>query len=82
MKEWTDVEKAIWILQNNSNWTEESKYTYVFERKPEQTLGGVGYRTFRRPIEIEGGGKIPPWVDTQRKEIKTKAKRRTGFNDN
>lgn len=57
-KEWTDTEKAFWILQNG-----EPKYAWIFERN--------GDTVYRRPF-AEPGSKLPPWLPIEREEVSNK----------
>ena len=49
-EQWTDAEKAQWILENH--W-DESKMTYIYER--------VGDIVYRRPSMHS-----PPWISRER----------------
>ncbi len=56
--EWTETEKAFWILQNG-----EPKYAWIFERN--------GDIVYRRPI-AGPSGKLAPWLPKEREEITNK----------
>ena len=55
-KEWTDAEKAEWILRNN--WS--GKTAEIFER--------VGEQVYTRPIPRDGET-LPPWISKERKPL-------------
>ena len=51
--EWTDADKALWILENG-----EPKYAEIFER--------VDDKVYSRPSNAPGDN-IPPWISRERK---------------
>lgn len=55
-KEWSDIDKAQWILENGP----VPDIAWIFER--------VGDKVYRRPMTA-GINKIPPWIDTRRQEV-------------
>jgi hypothetical protein len=57
MSEWSDVEKAEWILKNGHVQTKQ-----IFER--------VDNKVYARPV-MENGAKLPPWISAERKLIST-----------
>lgn len=54
-EQWTDAEKAQWILENHWN---DSMMTYIYER--------VGETVYRRPSTHS-----PPWINKERQEHMT-----------
>ena len=58
MREWTETEKAFWILEHG-----EPKYAWIFERN--------GDIVYRRPM-AEPGAVLPPWVSKEREEVTNK----------
>ncbi len=54
-KEYTEAEKAQWILENGL-----PKFIWIFER--------VGEQIYRRPM-AEPGTELPPWVPTEREPL-------------
>ncbi len=57
MSEWSDVEKAEWILKNGHVQTKQ-----IFER--------VDNKVYARPVMVNGA-KLPPWISAERKLIST-----------
>ena len=57
MSEWSDVDKAEWILKNGHVQTKN-----IFER--------VDNKVYARPI-MENGAKLHPWISPERKVIST-----------
>ena len=55
MNNWTDAEKAFWILENG-----KPSYAWIFERN--------GDIVYKRPM-AEPGTILPPWVRTEREEV-------------
>ena len=55
MSEWSDVDKAEWILKNGHVQTKN-----IFER--------VDNKVYARPI-MENGAQLPPWISPERKLI-------------
>ena len=51
--EWSDADKALWILQNG-----QPKYAEIFERVDDQV--------YSRPSSAPGDN-IPPWISKERK---------------
>ena len=49
MSEWTDADKAKWILEHG-----QPEYTWIYER--------VGEIVYRRPSPATGT-ELPPWMD-------------------
>jgi hypothetical protein len=58
MREWTETEKAFWILENG-----EPKFAWIFERN--------GDIVYRRPM-ADPDTKLPPWVSAEREEVTNK----------
>ena len=58
MTEWSETEKAFWILEHG-----EPDYAWIFERN--------GDIVYRRPFAAPGS-KLPPWVSTEREEVTNK----------
>ena len=58
MNNWTDAEKAFWILENG-----KPKFAWIFERN--------GDTIYRRPM-AEPGTVLPPWISTEREEVTNK----------
>jgi len=52
MREWTETEKAFWILENG-----EPEFAWIFERN--------GDDVYRRPM-AEPGKELPPWISKER----------------
>jgi hypothetical protein len=53
--EWSDTDKAFWILENG-----EPDFAWIFERN--------GTKIYRRPTASPGTN-LPPWISTERVEI-------------
>jgi hypothetical protein len=58
--EWTETEKAFWILENG-----EPRFAWIFERN-----GDIVYK--RPMVEPGSGTKLPPWISTEREEVTNK----------
>lgn len=58
MTEWTETEKAFWILENG-----EPKVAWIFERN--------GQSVYKRPM-AEPGNNLPPWISAEREEVTNK----------
>jgi len=58
--EWTETEKAFWILENG-----EPKFAWIFERN-----GDIVYK--RPMVEPGSGTKLPPWISAEREEVTNK----------
>jgi hypothetical protein len=58
MTDWTETEKAFWILENG-----EPRFAWIFERN--------GDIVYKRPM-AEPGTNLPPWVSTDREEVTDK----------
>ena len=56
--EWTETEKAFWILENG-----EPRFAWIFERN--------GQTVYKRPM-AEPGTNLPPWVRAEREEVTDK----------
>jgi hypothetical protein len=56
--EWTETEKAFWILENG-----EPRFAWIFERN--------GDIVYKRPM-TDPGTKLPPWVSAEREEVTDK----------
>ena len=56
--EYTEVEKAQWILENG-----HPKFVWIFAR--------VGEQIYRKPM-AEPGTKLPPWMPTEREPLDNK----------
>ena len=52
MREYTDAEKAAWILEHGG-----VEHAWIFER--------VGDRIYRRPMAPQDG-ELPPWISAER----------------
>jgi hypothetical protein len=56
--EWTETEKAFWILENG-----EPRFAWIFERN--------GQTVYKRPI-ADPSTKLPPWISPEREEVTNK----------
>ncbi len=61
-KEWSDADKAAWILR--TGWS--GKTAEIFER--------VGEQVYTRPIPRDGET-LPPWLSRERKPVMSKGKK-------
>ena len=55
-REWTDAEKALWILEHGP-----VEYAWIYER--------VDNTVYRRPVMGDANMPVPPWINKEREEI-------------
>ena len=55
-KEWTDAEKALWVLEHGP-----VEYVWIYER--------VDNTVYRRPVMSDKSDAFPPWINKEREEI-------------
>ena len=63
-KEWTEAEKALWILENGV-----PEYAWIFER--------VDNTVYKRPVMGDPNKPVPPWIDTKNREVVKELKSKT-----